>query len=308
VNATETLIRKMLDAAYDARRREDCTIDPEQVEQWAEELAAIEQAHPTNARMRELDKGLDGKFGADWFAAVEEAQGDVPLPRAAAAEQPHGALGTTEFACPRLGYFAQPAPQGHDSYVIDLLLAAGIVAPEKVEQARSIASQFKPAPQGQDVTSCPVALPGGVGPDDVLVMTSIDADGDEHVSYVDPVGQDLTDEAHCAISHALMNAPYPDASVAEHVRSFVTRLRSRGFVVTPVAPQGQSYPCAKCGATRTEAEGGKVFTVCDKCWDAPQGQSSLRDEMVRFVTEHAGTKEAAATEFWLRRMLVGETK
>lgn len=35
---------------------------------------------------------------------------------------------------------------------------------------------------------------------------------------------------------------------------------------------------------------------------APQGQSSLRDEMVRFVTEHAGTKEAAATEFWLRKM------
>lgn len=26
------------------------------------------------------------------------------------------------------------------------------------------------------------------------------------------------------------------------------------------------YPCGKCGTLRTEAEGGRVFTVCDDCW------------------------------------------
>jgi hypothetical protein len=39
----------------------------------------------------------------------------------------------------------------------------------------------------------------------------------------------------------------------------------------------QTYPCAKCGVLRTEAEGGKVFTVCDECWDepaAPQGKDA----------------------------------
>lgn len=28
------------------------------------------------------------------------------------------------------------------------------------------------------------------------------------------------------------------------------------------------YPCDCCGLMRTEAEGGKTFTVCDVCWDA----------------------------------------
>lgn len=27
------------------------------------------------------------------------------------------------------------------------------------------------------------------------------------------------------------------------------------------------YPCADCGALRTKAEGGTVFTICDDCWD-----------------------------------------
>jgi len=26
------------------------------------------------------------------------------------------------------------------------------------------------------------------------------------------------------------------------------------------------YPCADCGTLRSEAEGGKLFTVCDECW------------------------------------------
>ena len=32
------------------------------------------------------------------------------------------------------------------------------------------------------------------------------------------------------------------------------------------------YPCSKCGAPRTKAEGGTTFTVCDDCWDAPEGR------------------------------------
>lgn len=27
------------------------------------------------------------------------------------------------------------------------------------------------------------------------------------------------------------------------------------------------YRCADCGTMRSEAEGGKIFTVCDECWD-----------------------------------------
>lgn len=27
------------------------------------------------------------------------------------------------------------------------------------------------------------------------------------------------------------------------------------------------YPCADCGLLRSEDEGGKIFTVCDICWD-----------------------------------------
>lgn len=27
------------------------------------------------------------------------------------------------------------------------------------------------------------------------------------------------------------------------------------------------YPCEDCGVLRSENEGGKIFTVCDDCWD-----------------------------------------
>jgi len=27
------------------------------------------------------------------------------------------------------------------------------------------------------------------------------------------------------------------------------------------------FPCTECGALRTVAQGGKIFTVCDDCWD-----------------------------------------
>jgi len=32
------------------------------------------------------------------------------------------------------------------------------------------------------------------------------------------------------------------------------------------------YPCADCGCMRSESQGGKIFTVCDECWDKPQEQ------------------------------------
>lgn len=35
----------------------------------------------------------------------------------------------------------------------------------------------------------------------------------------------------------------------------------------PAPAPEPTYPCAKCGALRTKAEGGTTFTVCDKCWD-----------------------------------------
>lgn len=32
------------------------------------------------------------------------------------------------------------------------------------------------------------------------------------------------------------------------------------------------YPCADCGVSRSAAEGGTVFTVCDECWDKHFGK------------------------------------
>ena len=29
----------------------------------------------------------------------------------------------------------------------------------------------------------------------------------------------------------------------------------------------KKYPCKKCGTLRSEDEGGKIFTLCDGCWD-----------------------------------------
>lgn len=34
----------------------------------------------------------------------------------------------------------------------------------------------------------------------------------------------------------------------------------------------KKYPCERCGALRTKAQGGTVFTVCDACWDVRQAE------------------------------------
>lgn len=48
----------------------------------------------------------------------------------------------------------------------------------------------------------------------------------------------------------------------------------------PRAEAVAAYPCAKCGTLRTAQEGGKVFTVCDTCWDvappADQGREGWK--------------------------------
>lgn len=35
---------------------------------------------------------------------------------------------------------------------------------------------------------------------------------------------------------------------------------------TPRDKNDEVYPCADCGVLRSEHQGGRSFTVCDKCW------------------------------------------
>lgn len=39
----------------------------------------------------------------------------------------------------------------------------------------------------------------------------------------------------------------------------------------------EKYPCADCGVLRSESEGGKIFTVCDDCWDRRLAKSKWRN-------------------------------
>lgn len=57
----------------------------------------------------------------------------------------------------------------------------------------------------------------------------------------------------------------PDAPVCPTCKCWVNSLCSDGFH-TP-EPMAAENPCARCGVSRTVAEGGKVFTVCDACWE-----------------------------------------
>ena len=42
-------------------------------------------------------------------------------------------------------------------------------------------------------------------------------------------------------------------------------------------PKGEpDYPCDRCGKSRTKAEGGTTFTVCDECWDATMGEPEAK--------------------------------
>ncbi len=62
------------------------------------------------------------------------------------------------------------------------------------------------------------------------------------------------------------------------------------------------YPCADCGIMRSEAEGGTIFTVCDKCWDKayrpatiPE-RNSLRATNEKLVAERDEALAHAALE------------
>ncbi len=47
-----------------------------------------------------------------------------------------------------------------------------------------------------------------------------------------------------------------------------------------------TYPCSDCGVYRTVAQGGRIFTVCDECWDKAYGAKSAdpRDARIAAVT------------------------
>ena len=55
------------------------------------------------------------------------------------------------------------------------------------------------------------------------------------------------------------------------------------------------YPCAKCGFKMTVAEGGKVFAVCEDCWDQDfptTGRPRGRNLCAKLEAEHAALREA----------------
>lgn len=41
----------------------------------------------------------------------------------------------------------------------------------------------------------------------------------------------------------------------------------------------KKYPCADCGYLRTEAQGGRIFTVCDDCWDKSMRRKEKASQM-----------------------------
>ena len=45
----------------------------------------------------------------------------------------------------------------------------------------------------------------------------------------------------------------------------------------------KKYPCADCGILRSEREGGKIFTVCDRCWDKYHSKKDNRDSLYDIV-------------------------
>jgi hypothetical protein len=42
-----------------------------------------------------------------------------------------------------------------------------------------------------------------------------------------------------------------------------------------VSENERIYPCAHCGLMRSLSEGGRIFTVCDKCWDSSYAAPSV---------------------------------
>lgn len=85
--------------------------------------------------------------------------------------------------------------------------------------------------------------------------------------------------------------PLPDAGESlppQAVRQTATAIMERAEKERlQDAPEPEpTYPCQKCGAMRTKAEGGTTFTVCDACWTA---------------TSTPVEKRCGTCKWWLRR-------
>ena len=60
---------------------------------------------------------------------------------------------------------------------------------------------------------------------------------------------------------ARLRASHDDLARVEETRCFDPASH------LPVDPNAKIYPCADCWVTRSIAQGARVFTVCDTCWD-----------------------------------------
>ena len=77
------------------------------------------------------------------------------------------------------------------------------------------------------------------------------------------------DEAKAFIQRAADESPpsSPLESLAYAADIMLAHLRSLAPPPPVKAEAKRIYPCADCGTMRSESEGGRVFTVCDGCWD-----------------------------------------
>ena len=57
-------------------------------------------------------------------------------------------------------------------------------------------------------------------------------------------------------------ARYESLQGGEQVSGYSTK-----SVREPIDKDDRVYPCADCGELRSESEGAKIFTVCDRCWN-----------------------------------------
>lgn len=64
-----------------------------------------------------------------------------------------------------------------------------------------------------------------------------------------------------------------DEELDEHAESWISALkRAKGHsadcrLSVLLGERDARYECEECGKPRTEAQGGRVFTVCDSCWN-----------------------------------------
>lgn len=77
-----------------------------------------------------------------------------------------------------------------------------------------------------------------------------------------PQEQPLSTDIDQAFSAMATDETYQRESVV--VRESMDRLSTSG---QEIAPDDRKYPCMDCQTMRSEAEGGKIFSVCEECWD-----------------------------------------